>query len=101
MLKRLGESILGILSFVFFLVLGIAAVALSFFRYFLPKREREWRAAESAEAAKRAASIKAEISKAHEKRAAETTAAVVEIEKKAEESKKRDSVALANDLLKE
>ena len=97
MLKRLGESILGTLSFVFVFIAGLILAVLSFLWYFVPKKEREWRAAEDAEAAKRVAEI---IAKAHEERAVETQAKVTEIEKKAEAAKSADSVDIANELLK-
>ena len=100
MLKRLGESILGTLSFVFVFIAGLILAVLSFLWYFVPKKEREWRAAEDAEAAKRVAEIKQTIAKAHEERAVETQAKVTEIEKKAEDQKTRDSVDIANELLK-
>ena len=100
MLKRLGESILGTLSFVFVFIAGLILAVLSFLWYFVPKKEREWRAAEDAEAAKRVAEIKQTIAKAHEERAVETQAKVTEIEKKAEADKTRDSVDIANELLK-
>lgn len=100
MLKRLGESILGTLSFVCVFVLGVILAALSFLWYFVPKKEREWKAAEDAEAAKRVAEIKQTIAAAHEERAVETQAKVAEIEKKAEADQAKDSVDVANELLK-
>ena len=100
MLKRLGESILGTLSFVFVFIAGLILAVLSFLWYFVPKKEREWRAAEDAEAAKRVTEIKKTIAAAHEERAVETQAKVTEIEKKAEDQKTRDSVDIANELLK-
>jgi hypothetical protein len=101
MLKRLGESILTGASILIALLVGAALAVLSFLWYFVPKKERQWRAAENAEAARRAAEIKVEIQKAHEARKAETAVKVAEVEKKAEEQKAQDSVALANAMLKD
>ena len=100
MLKRLGESIIGTLSFVVVFIAGLVLAVLSFLWYFVPKKEREWRAAEDAEASKRAAKIKQTIAAAQENRAAETQVKVAEIEKKADEAKAQDSVDLANEILK-
>lgn len=100
MFRRIGESILGTVSFVIVLVLGLILAMLSFFWYFIPKREREWRAIEAEEAAKRVAAIKAALAKAHEARTDETVKAVEVIEKKAEDRKSQDSVDIANEILK-
>lgn len=100
MLKRLGESILGTISFVLVFIAGLVLAVLSFLWYFVPKKEREWRAAEDAAAAKRVAEIKQTIAAAHEERAVETQAKVAEIEKKAEADQAKDSVDLANEILK-
>ena len=101
MLKRLGQSILSGLSFVVALIVGIALAAASILWYFVPKRDKARRDAEQQEADRRAAAIKVEIQKAHEARAQAVETKVAEIEKKADAQKTQDSVALANDLLKE
>ena len=100
MASRLWESVKSIAAFAAALVLGVLVTTAAFFFKILPDRERQKRA-EDAEARRRADAIKADIQKAHEQRARETEVAVAAIEKTAEETKAQDSVALANDLLKE
>lgn len=101
MLKRLGESILSGVSFAIFFVLGLILAALSFLWYFVPKKERQWREDEDAEAARRVAEIKTILSTAREKRETETAVKVTEIERQKEEARSADSVALANAMLKD
>ena len=88
MLKRLGESILRTVTFVIVFVLGVALAVATFIWHFIPKRERAWRAAENAEAAKRVAEIKAAVQ-----------TKVEAIEKKAEVDKATDSVEIANEII--
>lgn len=100
MIRGLTGALKSILAFIAALVLGVLVTAAAFFFKILPDRERQKRA-EDAEARRRADAIKADIQKAHAQRAQEAEVAVAAIEKKAEETKAQDSVALANDLLKE
>lgn len=100
MIRGLTGALKSILAFIAALVLGVLVTAAAFFFKILPDRERQKRA-EDAEARRRADAIKAEIAKAHEQRSRETEVAVAAIKTKAEETKGQDSVALANDLLKE
>ena len=100
MIRGLTGALKSILAFIAALVLGVLVTAAAFFFKILPDRERQKRA-EDAEARRRADAIKAEIAKAHEQRAQDVEVAVAAIEKKAEDARSADSVALANDLLKE
>ena len=100
MIRGLTGALKSILAFIAALVLGVLVTAAAFFFKILPDRERR-RREEDAEARRRADAIKAEIAKSHAHRAQETAVAVKAIEQKAEDARSADSVALANDLLKE
>lgn len=97
MIKKFLDGTLTALAYGIATLVGVALAAAAFVWHFIPKRDKE----RKQEAARKAAEIKAEIQKAHEARAAETEVAVKAIEKKAEDARSADSVALANDLLKE
>ena len=100
MIRGLWASLKSILALVLAVIMAVLVTAAAFFFKILPDRERQKRA-EDAEARRRADAIKAEIQRANAQRARETEVAVAAIEKKADEQRAQDSVALANDLLKE
>jgi hypothetical protein len=99
MFKRALESILTGLSFLIATLVGALFSVFMFVTYFIPKRDKDRRAAEQAD--RRANEIKEIPKKEHEKRAADAAKSIAAVEQKAEAAKAQDSVALANDLLKE
>lgn len=99
-MRGLWDSVKSIFAFMLAVIMAVLVTAAAFFFKILPDRERR-RREEDAEARRRADAIKAEIAKSHAHRAQETAVAVKAIEQKAEDARSADSVALANDLLKE
>ena len=99
-MRGLWDSVKSIFALMLALVMAVLVTAAAFFFKLIPDRERK-RREEDAEARRRADAIKAEIAKSHAQRAQETAVAVKAIEQKAEDARSADSVALANDLLKE
>jgi hypothetical protein len=101
MFKRALESILTGLSFLIATLVGALFAVFMFVTYFIPKRDKDRRAAEQKEADRRANEIKEILKKEHEKRAADAAKSIAAVEQKAEAAKAQDSVALANELLAE
>lgn len=101
MIRKILDSTLTAIAIAISLVVGVLIAAATFVWHFIPKRDRERRAAEQQEAGRRAEAIKAEIQKAKEQRASDAAKSIAAVEQKAEAAKAQDSVALANDLLKE
>lgn len=97
MIRKFVDSTLTAIAYGIATLVGVALAVAAFVWHFIPKRDKE----RKQEAARKAAEIKAEIQKAHEARATETKFVITEIEKKADGQRAQDSVALANDLLKE
>jgi len=94
-LREVGKSIWDTLTFVACLALGIGIAVATFVWYLIPK----WKKEEASATARRFENIKAAVKEAKESRAAETAVKVAEVEKKADEQKKADTVDLANQFI--
>lgn len=101
MLKRTLDKLLSGVAFALAMLAGILLAAFSFFWFLIPKAKKEEREKIDAEANERVETVKREIAKAHAVRAEQVKFVIDGIEKKAEAQKAQDSVALANELLKE
>lgn len=97
MFRRSIDSVMTFLAILVAAIVGIALAIFSFATVILPKRDAKARK----EADQRANEMKKAAEAAQAKRADEAKFVIADIEKKAEETKKQDSVALANDLLKD
>jgi hypothetical protein len=101
MIRKILDSTLTAIAITISLVVGVLIAAATFVWHFIPKRDRERKAAEQQEADRRAAEIKEILKREHEKRAADAAKSIAAVGKKAEEQKSQDSVAMANKLLEE
>lgn len=95
------KSILGFVVVILAALVGVLLAGASFFWFLIPKIRKEEREKLADEADHRVEVMRAEIQKAHEARATETAGAIEAVEKQAAVDRSKDSVALANDLLKE
>lgn len=101
MFKRTLDKLLSGAAFALALLAGILLAALSFFWFSVPKARKDEREKLEKEADARVETVKQEIAKAHEARAAKVDQEIAQVKDRADAQKAQDSVALANDLLKE